>query len=477
MMNVQRSFGKLLPRSADGSQVSVLLKEFDDADKMLGKIIDASKAWRDGWLSILSTQLQLAAEFESMYRPIIGSSDLDSAPHYAETPSTIMNRTAHLREEYEELKSSLLDEVNMVDVTMVQPAMEAKDHIQPLKKVIKKRDDKKVDFERYQGRVDTMRKKMKRSDRDNAALARSEEHLTRAKQEYKDADDHLISTLPPVISATFSLLPRLLFQQILIQNSLLAQCYTVIHNYCQEEGFPSPPPPMEQILSDWKDSFKPAQHDIETSISCIAMGKMVRKPLESDLPSNGSSYSGRPMLENGPTQRRGSSPLLSQKAIKPPPVERTPSSSASSSLVVTQSRRSVSPSVSRPGTRSTISDDQRTPGRDEYPTTTTPGATPSSALTRPDYFSQNRVTSSSSVMSAVAAKKKPPPPPPPKRGHSLGMWVTALYSFEGQTAGDLSFKQGDKIRVMRRTESTDDWWEGELRGAKGSFPANYCQVG
>lgn len=55
-----------------------------------------------------------------------------------------MDRTVRLREEYEELKSSLLDEVNMVDESMVKPAMEAKDHIQPLKKVIKKRDDKKV---------------------------------------------------------------------------------------------------------------------------------------------------------------------------------------------------------------------------------------------------------------------------------------------------------------------------------------------
>ena len=38
MMSVQRQFGKLLPRSTDESQVSVMLKEFDDADVMLGKV-------------------------------------------------------------------------------------------------------------------------------------------------------------------------------------------------------------------------------------------------------------------------------------------------------------------------------------------------------------------------------------------------------------------------------------------------------
>ena len=38
----------------------------------------------------------------------------------------------------------LLTEVTMVDERMVKPAMAAKDYLQPMKKVIKKRDDKKV---------------------------------------------------------------------------------------------------------------------------------------------------------------------------------------------------------------------------------------------------------------------------------------------------------------------------------------------
>lgn len=38
MQSVQRRFGKLLPRTADESQVAVLLKDFEDADKMLAKV-------------------------------------------------------------------------------------------------------------------------------------------------------------------------------------------------------------------------------------------------------------------------------------------------------------------------------------------------------------------------------------------------------------------------------------------------------
>ena len=38
MQSMQRRFGKLLPRSADESQVAILLKDFDEADRMLQRV-------------------------------------------------------------------------------------------------------------------------------------------------------------------------------------------------------------------------------------------------------------------------------------------------------------------------------------------------------------------------------------------------------------------------------------------------------
>ena len=49
-----------------------------------------------------------------------------------------------MNEEYGELKRELLAEVNTVDERMIRPAMAAKDYLQPMKKTIKKREDKKV---------------------------------------------------------------------------------------------------------------------------------------------------------------------------------------------------------------------------------------------------------------------------------------------------------------------------------------------
>lgn len=48
----------------------------------------------------------------------------------------------------------------------------------------------------------------------------------------------------------------------------------------------------------------------------------------------------------------------------------------------------------------------------------------------------------------------------------------ALYDFRPQEATDLSFKQGDIIRILN-DEGT--WWKGELDGAEGSFPSTYVE--
>ncbi|KAL9582295.1 MAG: hypothetical protein Q9203_005554 [Teloschistes exilis] len=278
MQSVQRKFGKV--RTADESQVAVLLKDFEDADKMLSRIIEASKAWRDAWTDILTVQQRLAYDFQDLYSPIVESNETYEGRGANETPKPILMRTVKLQQAYADLKTDLLGEINGVDTRIIRPAMDARDHIHPLKKVIKKRMDKKMDFEKYQSRVDKGRKNMKRSDKDNAALAKAETELFHATEEYNAADDHLRSRLPPLITAAFSLLPNLLAAQIMTQNSLLAQCYTVLHEYCGEARFPSPPPPMNEIISCWDQDFRPIQKEVETGIACIANGKVIRQPMK-----------------------------------------------------------------------------------------------------------------------------------------------------------------------------------------------------
>lgn len=108
-------------------------------------------------------------------------------------------------------------------------------------------------------------KKSKRSDRDNAILAKAEVDLAKAKEEYHNADENLRQHLPPLITAVFSLLPYFLASQIELQNALLGHYYTVLHTYAQEENFQSPPPPMEDVVQTWKADCLPIQQEIESA--------------------------------------------------------------------------------------------------------------------------------------------------------------------------------------------------------------------
>ena len=105
--------------------------------------------------------------------------------------------------------------------------------------------------------------------------------------------------------------------------------------------------------------------------------------------------------------------------------------------------------------------------------------TPQSSQAVGDYFGQSRDRreSASSLASTIAGKKKPPAPPVKKKPPTLSaQFATALYDFAGQSEGDLSFREGDQIRIVKKSDSTDDWWLGELRGGQGSFPANYVSM-
>jgi len=106
---------------------------------------------------------------------------------------------------------------------------------------------------------------------------------------------------------------------------------------------------------------------------------------------------------------------------------------------------------------------------------TTPKPTLTTASSKPQASVCNnsidqRISSLGAAAAAAATKKRPPPPPKPKVH-----LVTALYDFQGQSEGDLVFYEGDKIRVIEKTASLNDWWQGELRGVKGYFPANYVE--
>jgi amphiphysin len=48
--------------------------------------------------------------------------------------------------------------------------------------------------------------------------------------------------------------------------------------------------------------------------------------------------------------------------------------------------------------------------------------------------------------------------------------ATALYDYEAQAEGDLSFTTGDVIEIVTRTNNENEWWIGKLKRKEGQFP-------
>ena len=74
-------------------------------------------------------------------------------------------------------------------------------------------------------------------------------------------------------------------------------------------------------------------------------------------------------------------------------------------------------------------------------------------------------------------KPKPGRPTAPKpvftsqRTGSLGPnQAIAKFTFDPDQSGDLGFKKGDVITIVKKTESTNDWWTGRIGDREGIFP-------
>ncbi|KAJ8657474.1 hypothetical protein O0I10_006776 [Lichtheimia ornata] len=101
---------------------------------------------------------------------------------------------------------------------------------------------------------------------------------------------------------------------------------------------------------------------------------------------------------------------------------------------------------------------------------------PPSYTSTPSNQYGSQYSTPSSYGTPTASVQRPPPPPPPPSRKPRQETARALYDFTGEQAGDLSFREGDIITIVEKSNSQDDWWTGSIGARKGMFPANYVQM-
>ncbi|PHH62288.1 hypothetical protein CDD81_7276 [Ophiocordyceps australis] len=98
-----------------------------------------------------------------------------------------------------------------------------------------------------------------------------------------------------------------------------------------------------------------------------------------------------------------------------------------------------------------------------------------------DYVYRDHPLPSQKTGASSIAPGRPSAPKPnfgaPRKPPLLGKnEAIALFTFEADQPGDLGFKKGDIITVLKKTESDNDWWTGMLGTKHGIFPSNYVKM-
>ncbi|KAK4546960.1 hypothetical protein LTR36_001692 [Oleoguttula mirabilis] len=406
-------------------------RRFADLEKETKKLHDESKKYFEAINGMLDHQIEFSKAIAEIYKPISGrASDPDS---YVVDGNPEGIRAC---EEYEnivnELKASLQPELEMIESRVVRPADELSEIIKGVRKVTAKRDHKQLDYDRHSATLKKLQAKPDKSLKDEKALYKAENDMEMATQEYEYFNNLLKEEMPQLFRLEKEfILP--LFQSFYYMQ--LNVFYT-LHEKMQsiDIGY-------FNLTLNIEDAFEEKRGDVQQQVEAIGMTKFKttggpRKPA--------SKYGARLGIGNGSA---GSSRLA---------IENGKSSGSSAESPTSSNRRLTMDGYDNP-----------------------PPYSPDTAATALASTDIARASSTGSNWTSAAKSKAAPPPPKPKPGALRGSsveTVTALYDYEAQAEGDLSFSAGEMIEVVTRTSNDNEWWVGKIGARQGQFPGNYVQL-
>lgn len=388
---------------------------------------------------MLNHQIEFSKAIAEIYKPISGRvSDPDSIIPEG-NPEGIQ-----ACEEYEnivrELQATLTPELEMIQARVIGPADELLTVIKMVQKVTLKRSHKQLDYDRRRAALKKLQDKKDKSLKDEKALYKAENEVEQATQEFNYFNDLLKEELPRLFALEREFI-RPLFQSFYYMQ--LNVFYT-LHEKMQsiDIGY-------FDLTLDIEDAFERKRGDIREATEALAITHF-----------KATGAKNKPVHKYGTNQRLLEGRKTSSAAASPTLAIEGPTSPTG--------RQSLDSSSTAPSRRQT------------HDFLENPPPPYSSPLLNGD-TSIARANSTGSQWGAAAKKKgAAPPPPKPKPSGLRGTptsptmpTATALYDYEAQAAGDLSFASGDVIEVTQKGATENEWWTGTLNGRQGQFPGEF----
>jgi amphiphysin len=375
---------------------------------------------------MLSHQIEFSQAVAEIYKPISGRvSDPDSIISEG-NPEGIA-----ACEEYEgivrELQATLAPELEMIETRVIKPADELLEIIKVIRKSVTKRQHKQLDYDRHRASLKKLQDKKEKSMKDEKAMYKAEADVEQATQEFNYFNDILKDELPKLFTLEREFI-RPLFQSFYYMQ--LNVFYT-LHERMQgiDIGY-------FDLTLEIEEAFEAKRGDIREQAEALSIVKF--KTTGAKRPPKYGPGAGSKLALEGPTSR----------------------------LAITDGNSSE---VSSPTRRQTADFSENPP----------PPYT--SSLAAAGYGDEKSVVRANSTGgnwgAAAKAKGAAPPPPKPKPSRLSGAPQTetaiALYDYEAQAEGDLSFTTGDTIEITQRTNNENEWWTGKSRGKSGQFPGMF----
>ncbi|CAA7271419.1 unnamed protein product [Cyclocybe aegerita] len=436
-----KGFGKALARTpfAVTSKIGMAKKstdpEFDDyhrhftaLEQGAEKLIKDSKAFSEAVTSLFTAGAGFASHFTVILQPIAGEYDLIGK--HPDAGHTIRNVTKY-EAAMAEMRELIGPELELIDTRIVGPAKELQAVMKTIRKSITKREHKLTDYDRFNNSLTKLRDKKDKSLSDEKNLFKLEQDFEIATNEYDYINNALKQDLPRFMMLATQFIDPLFNSFFYMQLNIFYLLLEKMQSFADESKYDISNVPGAQIAQEYEEKRTDAWSIIE-NLGIIKRIVSVSRLVQQTRAQNNQTMLGR--AGSVATTASGSSSLKTA----PPP------------------SRSVSASYKKaPAPPASLSSQGAAP----------PPYTPSA--------------SGVAAASAAATKRAPPPPPPlkpkPKPPAPQIRYVVALYDFAAQADGDLSFNAGDRIELVQKTESAEDWWTGRINGQQGVFPGNYVQ--
>ncbi|KAI0045758.1 BAR-domain-containing protein [Auriscalpium vulgare] len=409
-------------------------RNFTTIEGATDKFLKDTKAFTEAVNSLFTSGSSFATHFNTLFHPI--ASEYDLLGKFPDAAHTIKNVDAY-QSALEDLRTTVAPELELIESRVVGPIKELQVVMKAIRKMITKRDHKLVDYDRFNNSLTKLREKKEKSLSDEKNLFKLEQDFEIASNDYDNLNNSMKQDLPRFMLLATRFIDPLFHSFFYMQLNIFYMLLEKINQF--SDGKYEVSVPAAQIGEDFiakrgesaavVDALSIVQRFISTS-KLVSQGRTL-SPASSTLGRSPSSVS-----------------TSTSTSAAPPPA---PPSTFS---------RSLPPAAPPAAGASAVS---------EKASYTPPPPNPASP---PPY------SAGAAAAAAAAAKRAPPPPPPlkPKPAAAPAVhYVTALYDFVPQADGDLEFKTGDRIELVERTNSEEDWWTGKLNGKQGIFPGNYVQ--